>query len=361
MATIAATQSVNPVYRHNRAFYTSMWTTNPPEYTTQGQVVPAGTMHWRVFHDQGNQRREARAITGIGTWWQPSDLAGSFPQTIHTPEFRIYPTTSDSGNLVVPDLSQPPQATVAPTPMTVTAGNAFNSVTISLSQPLMVQTPGDFAICGVYPAGASSSLPGYFGYLPSAANESYGLAQSYYGFAYANGTITHFGLGGARSSIFYTENQATLAVRAAWAVSSGHFQNGHIGTAWGDAAYFSPLADANWPGWSDSRNPTTFVLDVFAEGRDGDLPLLLLNFGPRFPFGYALLGQTLEIAPNDPVLGLLVPFGAPIVNGRFSLELPLGTAAIASARGTYFGFEAVLVDAFNGQLSGSTPSVWIRN
>jgi hypothetical protein len=360
LAAAVPAQNQNAVFRHNRAFYTSMWTANPPEYTTIGQTVPAGTMHWRAFREHANQRREPRRITGLGTWWQPSDLAGTFPRTINTLEFRFYPTTTDAANLVVPDLAQAPLLTIPPTPLLVNSGAAFNSVTISLPSAASVTTNGDFALCGVYPGGAHESLPGFFGLLPSASNQTFGMPQSYYGFAYATGAITHFGLGGARSSIWYTEDGATLSVRGNWAVSNTDHQNGHQRSAWGDASYFSPLASPSWPGWADSRNPTRLSLDVNAAGRDGDLVLWLFNFGRQYPIGFQFLGHTFEIDPTDPNLALFTRFGGPVGNGRFTLDLPLLGAADPAAAGTFIGFEAILVSP-TLQFTDSTPSVWIRN
>jgi hypothetical protein len=354
-------QTQNPVYRHNRSFYTSMWTTNPPEYTTAGQTVAAGTMHWRAFLDQADQRREPRRVTGIGTWWQPSDPNGTFPQTINTLEFRFYPTTTDAAGLVVPDLAQQPLATLPPTPLAVPSGGAFKSVTIAFGATTPVTVNADFAICAVYPGGASSTTPGFFGLLPSAANEAYRLPQSYYGFAYPGGPITHFPLGGARSSIFHTEDQPTLSVRANWAITDSHFQNGHLSGAFGDSAYFSPLADAGWAGWGDTRNPATMALTVFAAGRDGDFPILLFNFGSRFLGGIPFLGHTLEVLPVDPLLTGFSSLSAPVQNGRFDTSFALLGAARAGLAGTYLGFEAALIDPATLTVSGTTQSVWVRN
>lgn len=358
---LAVAQNLNPVHRINRTFYTSMWTANPPEYTTAGQTVAAGTMHWRAFLEQTNQRAEPHLVTAIGTWWQPSDVNGTFPQTIPTPEFRFYPTTTDTGGLVIPDLSQQPMLTVPPMPMTVNNGNAYNSVTVSLGAPFPLTTQGDFAICGVYPANASSSAPGFFGFLPSGANQTYGLQQSLYGFAYPNGTITHFSLGGARSSIWYTEHQPTMSVRGNWALSAAHYTNGYLGGAWGDSSYFSPLADPAWAGWSDGRSPATLELTVYGDGFDGMFPILLFNFGSRFPTGFQIMGVTLEVLPSDPLLTGLSGLGMPIQNRRFDLNLPLLSAADPALMGTYFGFEAVLVDTQNLQVVDSTQSVWVRH
>ncbi len=357
-ASLAA-QAQNPVYRANRAFYTSMWTANPPEYTTAGQSVAAGTMHWRAFLDQTNQRREARQINGIGTWWQPSDLTGTFPQTIFTPEFRIYPTTVDAAGLVIPDVTSPPVYSLPPIPLPVTTGNAFNSISLAFGQAVPIAIT-DFAICGVYPQAASSTAPGFFGFLPSAANEALTLRQSYYGFAYPGGPITHFGLGGARSSIWYTEEQPTLNLRANWAVSDAHNQANHTTTAFGDQAYFAPISNPAWPGWSDSRATTAVGLSVFAQGRDGDLPLVLFNFGPRFFGGLPFFGQVFELDLASPVLGVFVQIMPSIFNGRADVDIPIVNSPRMSLAGQYLGFEALLLDQFTFQFSGTTPSAWVR-
>ena len=107
----------------------------------------------------------------------------------------------------------------------------------------------DLALCGVYPANASSTTPGFFGFLPSAANQAQGLAQSYYGFAYPNGTLTHFALGGARSSLWFYEAQPTISLRGNWAgflmaqlvfglgwsgaFAGAEWAAGHTQTTWG--------------------------------------------------------------------------------------------------------------------------------
>ena len=165
---LVAQPAQNPVYRANTSFYTSMWTANPPEYTSAGQSVAAGTMHWRVFPERGLTRGEPRSINGIGCWWQPSDVNGTFPQNIDTPELRFYGTTTDAQSLEVPDVANPPIASVAPMTMPVQSGSAFNSLTISLTNPVSTSR-SDLALCGVYPANASSTTPGFFGFLPSAA------------------------------------------------------------------------------------------------------------------------------------------------------------------------------------------------
>lgn len=352
-------QTQNPVYRTNRAFYTSMWTANPPEYTNAGQNVTGGTMHWRAFLDTANQRREPRQITGIGTWWQPSDLAGSFPQTISTPEFRFYPTTLDANNLVIPDLTAQPLLTVPPMPMTVTAGSALMSVTVALG-PSPINAI-DFAICGVYPQGANSTTPGFFGFMPSGANEAYTLTQSYYGFAYpGGGPITHFPLGGARSSIWYTEAQPTLNLRANWAITDAHNQGNYLGSAFGDQTYFSPITDPAWPGWNDTRRMTRIGWTVFAQGRDGDVPLTLFNFGPRFSGGIPFLGQVFELDLTSPVLSLMAQLAPAIANGKSEVELPLLGSPRPSLLGAYVGFECLLLDGLTFQFTGSTQSAWIR-
>lgn len=358
-ATLLSAQAQNPVFRANRAFYTSMWTANPPEYTAAGQSVTAGTMHWRAFIDQANQRRETRRINGIGAWWQPSDLTGTFPQMIPTPEFRVYPTTVDGSGLVIPDVTQAPVLTVPPVSIPVSSGSAFNSLTITLSQSAAI-TITDFAICGVYPQGANSTTSGFFGFLPSGANEAYTLSQSYYGFAYPGGAVTHFGLGGARSSIWYTEEQPTLNLRANWSVTDAHHQANHMTSAFGDQTYFAPTADAGWPGWNDSRRPTRLGLSVFSQGRDGDVPLMLFNFGPRFLGGVPILGQVLEIDLLSPVLGVFAQFAPPIANGRADADIVLLGSPRPSLAGQYVGFEALLLDPFTFQFTGSTQSAWVR-
>ncbi len=352
-------QARNPVYRANRAFYTSMWTTNPPEYTTTGQSVAAGTMHWRAFLDQANQRQEPRRINGIGTWWQPSNLTGSFPQTIPTPEFRIYPTTTDTAGLVIPDVTVAPLYTVAPTPLPVTAGSAFMSVTVSLGQATSLNV-GSFAVCGVYPQGASAAVSGHFGFLPSASNEAYTLAQSYFGFVYPGGPITHFARGGARSSIWLTEEQPTLNLRANWSVSDAQHLAGHMATAFGDQSYFAPASDVNWPGWLDSRNPARVGLTVFSQGREGDIPIVLLNFGPRFLGGIPFLGQMFELDLTSPVLVALAQLAPPILNGRSDVDIALFGTPRPALMGQYFGFEALMLDPFSFQFSGTTQSTWVR-
>jgi hypothetical protein len=357
-------QGQNPVFRANRGFYTSMWTANPPEYTTTGQVVAGGTMHWRAFIDQANQRREPRQINGIGTWWQPSDLAGTFPQTIPTPEFRIYPTTTDAAGLMIPDLAATPLLTVPPIPLTANSGGALFSVTIALSVPAAVNAT-DFAICGVYPQGASSTAPGHFSFMPSAANEAHTLRQqpqpqSYYGFAYPNGQVTHFGLGGARSSLWYTEAQPTLSLRGNWAVSDAHHQTSGTANAFGDQTYFAPLADATWPGWADSRQNTRVGLTVFALGNEGALPLTLFNFGPRFTSGLPFIGQMFELDLTSPVLGSFLQIAPTITNGRSDIDIPLFNVPQARLAGTYIGFESLLLDPLTFQFIGSTQSAWLR-
>ncbi|MBK8975630.1 MAG: hypothetical protein IPM29_06865 [Planctomycetes bacterium] len=349
----------NPVYRHNRTFYTSMWTTNPPEYTTAGQVVPTGAMHWRSFVEQSNQRGEPHRINGIGTWWQPSDPTGTFPQNIPSPEFRIYPNTINSG-LVEPDFAQTPLLTVPPVTIPVQSYNAFNSVTISLGSAVAINT-NDFAICGVYPANASSTSPGFFGFLPSASNQTYGIVQSFYGFYYpSTGTLTHFGLGGARSSIWYNEEQPILSLRGNWAISDAHNSGGYLSGAYGDASYFGPYADPAWAGWNDTRNPMTLGLTVQAAGLDGMQPIMLFNAGPRFPGSFPYLGVILDVLPVDPLLTLLAGIGQPITNSRFSVNLPLATTPNPNAVGVYIGFEAVVLDPLTLQLVDSTGSAWIR-
>ncbi len=356
--TAQATQ--NPVFRANRTFYTSMWTANPPEYTTAGQSVAAGTMHWRVFPERGLVRGEPRSITGIGCWWQPSDVSGTFPQNIATPELRFYGTTTDAQNLEVPDLANPMLASVAPMTMPVNSGSAFNSLTISLSNPIAT-TRNDLALCGVYPASASSTTAGFFGFLPSAANQAQGLAQSYYGFAYPNGTLTHFSLGGARSSLWFYESQPTISLRGNWALSDSHFGQGYINGAWGDSSYFAPFADANWAGWTDSRNPAVLGITVFADGFDGYQPVLLMNAGPRFPASIPILGITLELNPADSTLGTLVNLGMPINNERFDVDIPIMTAPDPTAMGFWLGFEALILDPVTLQFVDSTQAVWTQS
>lgn len=351
-------QAQNPVYRANRGFYTSMWTANPPEYTTAGQSVAAGTMHWRAFRDAANQRFEPRQITGIGTWWQPSNLTGSFPQTIPTPEFRFYPTTLDAGNLVIPDLTGAPLLTVAPTPIPAPSTGAFWSVTIAL--PATPISAADFAICGVYPQGASSTTSGFFGFLPSAANEAYTLSQSYYGFAYPGGPITHFARGGARSSIWYTEAQPTLNLRANWAISDAHHLANHLGSAFGDQTYFAPITDVAWPGWADSRAATRLAWTVYSQGRDGDIPLTLLNFGPRFTGGIPFFGQWFELDITSPVLDLLITFAPAINNGQSQASVALFAGPRPALLGTYVGLECLMLDPVAFQFSGTTQSAWVR-
>ena len=351
-------QAQNPVYRANRGFYTSMWTANPPEYTATGQSVAAGTMHWRAFLDAANQRFEPRQITGIGTWWQPSDLTGAFPQTIPTPEFRFYPTTLDASNLVIPDLTGAPLLTVAPTPIPVPSGSAFMSVTVAL--PATPINAADFAICGVYPQGASSTTSGFFGFLPSGANEAYTLTQSYYGFAYPGGPITHFARGGARSSIWYTEAQPTLNLRANWAITDAHHLANHLGSAFGDQTYFSPITDPAWPGWADSRAATRLAWTVYSQGRDGDVPLTLLNFGPRFAGGIPFFGQWFELDITSPVLDLLVTLAPAIANGQSQASVALFAGPQPALLGTYVGLECLMLDPFAFQFSGTTQSAWVR-
>lgn len=357
--SLLSAQAQNPVYRANRAFYTSMWTANPPEYTAVGQSVAAGTMHWRAFLEQANQRWEPRRINGIGTWWQPSNLTGSFPQTIPTPEFRFYPTTLDTAGLVIPDLTAAPVYTVPPMSIPVTSGSAFMSVTVALGQAAALGI-GDFAICGVYPQGASSATSGYFGFLPSAANEAYTLSQSYYGFAYPGGPVTHFARGGARSSIWYTEEQPTLNLRANWSVSDAHHQANHMNSAFGDQSYFAPASDVNWPGWNDSRNPARLGLTVFSQGREGDVPIVLLNFGARFLGGIPFLGQTFEVDLSSPYLVALAQLAPPILNGQSNVDITLFATPRPALAGQFFGFEALMLDPFSFQFSGSTQSTWVR-
>lgn len=360
LVTMAPCAAQNPVYRANRSFYTSMWTANPPEYTNAGQSVAAGTMHWRAFLHQANQRIEPRRIVGLGTWWQPSDEAGTFPRNVDTPEFRAYPTTFDGGGLVIPDLSRPPLFSVPPMTLTVPTGGPFKSLTMNFAAPIVLTNVTDFAICGVYPQGANSTTPGFFGFLPSAANETFQLQQSYYGFAYPNGTITHFPLGGARSSIWFLDEQPTMSARGNWAVTDAHFQAGHQNNAFGDQTYFAPLSDSSWPGWNDSRAATSVGLTVFAAGHDGDFMFPLLNFGARFLAGVQLRPHTFEIYPADPVLGLLFPLTGTVQNGRFDLTLPLTMRPAPWLRGLHFGFEGMVVSSSTLTILDTTQSVWLR-
>jgi hypothetical protein len=361
LTTALSSQQLNPVHRINRTFYTSMWTANPPEYTGAGQTVPAGTMHWRAFLEQTNQRAEPRQLTAIGCWWQPSDLTGSFPQTINTLEYRIYPTTTDPQGLVIPDTGQPPALVVPPMPMPVNQGSAFNELTVSLGAAVPLQIQGDYAVCALYPTGASAALPGFFGLLPSGANNTYGLGQSLFGSLYAGGATTHFALGGARSSLWLTENQPTISIRGNWALSASHYASGYLTGAWGDSSYFTPLADPSWAGWTDGRAPATMGLTIHAQGMEGFFPILLFNAGLRFPTGFPFLGLTLELLPADPLFVALSPMGQPIQNGRYDLTLPLLSVADPALAGSYFGFEAVLVDTTNLVLADSTQSVWMRH
>ncbi len=361
VAVTAFAQNTNPVYRHNRSFYTALWTANPPEYT-DGTTVAADTMHWRVFRDVADQRREPRRITGFGTWWQPSDVNGAFPQTINLPEFRIYPTTTDAGNLVVPDVAAAPLFTLPSTPLAVANGNAFNSVTVAIGTAVPIDVQADFAICGVYEPGADSATTGYFGFLPSASNQGYGLDQSYYGFAYPNGTITHFGLGGARSSIWYTEDAPTLNLRSSWSLSDAHNQAGHRSAAFGDSCYNSPIADAGWAGWNDSRGaPAQLGLSVYAQGHNNDLVLILFNAGIRFPFGLPVLGQTIEIDILDPAITAFSTFGTPIANNEMHVDIPLVSSVDLGLASSFFGFEVLLFDPTTIALNATTQSVWVEN
>lgn len=350
----------NPLFRANRTFFTALWTANPIEYTTAGQTVPAGAMHWRAFTELGDQRLEPRQITGLGTWWQPSDPNGVFPQTINSLEFRFYPTTADAAGLVIPDTTQQPLLTIPPMPLLNQTGGSFKSLTIALGNPMPITTQGDYALCGVYPGGTNASQVGEFGLLPSASNIGAPLPQSYYGFVYPGGPITHFPLGGARSSFWVTEAAPTLSLRSNWAISDAHNMSGYLNGAFGDVTSLSPLADPNWPGWSDSRSLATIGLTVFSNGRDGDLVVPMFTAGARNRFGLPILGLIFELDVGDPLLGAFAGLAGPIQNGRYDVDIPLISAPDPTLLGSHLGFEAILASPL-GTFAGTTGAAFTRN
>jgi hypothetical protein len=381
ISSATAQTNYNHVIRHNTSHYWSLYMANPPEYMGHSGAVPPvpdGTRTWRVFTDHISQRREARQITGVYTWWQPSDkddLSGYYAGggTVNTLQFEFYPGTTDPGGLAIPDLSSPPLLTIPPTPVPVTGTPPLNfkTIDIKLSAANPVTVSGDLALCALYPTGADASKPGFMGLLPCAYDQTTTMPQSFYGFAYASGTLTHYNLGIMRTSLRYMEDQPVMNLKADW---NRHATAQQLGAAWGDATYYSPLADPTWAGWSDPNyiDPTNSVylqlaLNVRAENQDGDFVVPLMNFGTHFTGSVGYLGETLEILPVDPLFTALTGFGDyvgppnhPTGTWESILTLPW-TQADPALAGSWFGFEAVLVDTTNFVLTGTTQSVWIKN
>jgi hypothetical protein len=360
---VAQTVNKNPVFRSNRTFTrNTMGITNPPEYYTTGQTVPAGTMTWKVFPDQTNRRREDREVTGFEFWMQPSDELGTWPQTLNTPEVKVFPTTVDGAGLAIPDFTQPALVTVPPASVTYQTWSWFKYISYSLSTPAVIPAANaEIAVATVYQTGANHSLPGFFGHLPSAVNTTDYLPQAFWGYAYANGTIVHGDVNNDnRPSILYYENKPTINVRSSWGLIESHFTAGHQTGAWGEQNYFAPLADPNWAGWSETRGqPTTIWIDIRAQNQDGDFPIILMNFGAEFKGGINFLGETLELLIADPMLGVLAPLAAPIAQGKYEITVPLFSNALPFLTGSYMGFEAVLIDQVALATNGTTQSVWI--
>ena len=343
--------------RHPTTNQSYMWPFyNPPEYSATATTgVPANTLTWRWLPSETNARREARLISGFDIGIRPSAATATFPMTGYIPEMKIHvPRAAGTGTSWVggrryePDLQQPALLT-APQQTVTFPSHASWLVSRTVQTPVSINEL-EIVMSLTWRGGEHMNTPGQQGFWGSYSDGIHSPVT--FGFATPQGVTSLTTQD--RSVLHFTvyEEQASISAQSDWGYRrdpsivptvSGY----SIGTGQADLA--SASGNAGW--------------DVFAgASQAGGVAVPLFNVGPIFPASISLFGQTLEVNPADPLLGLLagagyvLPLSATGFGNGAMLPFPaLGSGAI----GTSIGVEFLIANGSLSQFTESTQATWI--
>ena len=334
--------------------------TNPPEYSLPSSTtgVPAGTLSWRWLPAETNLRREARVVSGFYVMLR---YAYSTPDTMlplsgYVPEFKMHATAARSGGGRDPDLVAAPLVTFGETSTVFVSKGSSLLVSRTLSQPVSV-TATDLALSARWKGGEHRDVPGTQCLVGSWFDADYRPITT--GFATPTNTLSY--VTGTESCLWlsYMEEQAVIMAKSDWGYqrrNANPLPSGYsVSTAQSDMA--------------SAPTGSLFGWDVMGGvSQAGNTAIALFNVGPVFAASFPFLGQTLEVNPLDPALGLLASAGyvltlspnTPNTKVGFAAGPKLQVPALgAGAIGLSFGAEFLIFDATLSNVTESTQSAWI--